>query len=390
MNRREFLGMAALLPAFGALSNQAMAAAATAQPVAGKAAAKERILVLVKLAGGNDGLNTLIPHQDQLYYDLRPSIALPRHRVLDIGEPMGLNPYLEAIRPWWERGNMAWVQGVGYPTNNLSHFRSSDIWDTGVAATEYSETGWLGRFLPECKAGLHGIVIGDDAGPMAGKDCNAITMKSPQTFLNQVRDLQDIEPVNITPALAHVTNVQHQLYDTGKQLTEKLQRPAPLGVKFSSSAVGRDLESVAKMILSGVGASVYMVTLDGFDTHTNQSRVQSNLLHHLGGALDSFAHAMQHAGRWDDVMVMTYSEFGRRVEENHGKGTDHGAASVQLVMGGKVNGGLYGDKPDLKQLDVDGNLPHTTDFRQVYSTVLQNWLGEKEHALKHYGTLPFV
>ena len=380
MNRREFLGMAALLPWLGMLPAEVMAAPTRPQ---------QRILVLVKLAGGNDGLNTLIPYTDPLYYQHRPTLGIPAHQVLDIGDNYGLNPYLKTLKPWWDKGNMAWVQGVGYPQGSLSHFRSLDIWETAVDAGNYSDTGWLGSLLPGCKPGLHGIMMGDRAGPLSGKDCNTIAMDSPQSFLSQISLLEDIQPVTTNPVLAHLTNVHHQLYAAGEQLSTKLQHPAALGVNFSSSAFGRQLEAVAKMILTGVDAAVYTVTLDGFDTHSNQNSVQSNLLYQLSGALDSFAQAMQKGGRWNDVMLMTYSEFGRRVQENHAKGTDHGTASVQLVMGGKVRGGIYGDKPDLNQLDGDGNLHHSVDFRKVYGTVAQRWLGQPSpwNAL---GTLPFV
>lgn len=380
MNRREFMGMAALLPWLGALPAEVLAA--PARP-------PQRIVVLVKLAGGNDGLNTLIPHNDPLYYQHRPTIALRKHQIIDIGETHSLNPYLKALKPWWDKGNMAWVQGVGYPHSALSHFRSSDIWETGVAANQYADAGWLGSLLPGCKPGLHGIAIGDDSGPISGKGCNTIAMQSPQSFLSQINLLEDIQPVATNAVLAHVTNVHHQLYAAGEQLSTKLQRPVPLGVNFSTSQLGRELEAVAQMILTGVDAAVYMVTLDGFDTHSNQSAVQSNLLHQLAGALDSFAQAMQRGGRWNDVMLMTYSEFGRRVQENYGKGTDHGTASVQLVMGGKVRGGIYGDAPDLSQLDGDGNVQHTVDFRAVYGTVSQRWLGQPNPWAK-FGTLPFV
>lgn len=380
MNRREFMGMAALLPWLTALPAEVLAAPARPQ---------QRVVVLVKLAGGNDGLNTLIPHNDPLYYQHRPTIAVPKHQLIDIGEAQSLNPYLKALKPWWDKGNMAWVQGVGYPHSTLSHFRSSDIWETAVDASQYAETGWLGSLLPGCKPGLHGIAIGDSSGPMNGKNCNTIAMQSPQSFLSQINLLEDIQPVRTNSVLAHITNVHHQLYAAGEQLSTKLQRPMTLGVNFSTGKLGRELEAVAKMILTGVDAAVYMVTLDGFDTHSNQMAVQSNLLHQLAGALDSFAQAMQRGGRWNDVMLMTYSEFGRRVQENHGKGTDHGTASVQLVMGGKVRGGIYGDAPDLSRLDGDGNVQHTVDFRVVYGTVSQRWLGQASPWAK-FGTLPFV
>lgn len=366
-----------MLPFMGLLPEQAVAAAG------------QRVLVLVKLAGGNDGLNTLIPHTDPLYYQLRPKIAVPKHKVLDIGQGMAMNPYMSTLKPSWDAGEMAFVQGVGYSHCNLSHFRSCDVWETAVSANEYAEEGWLARVLQNYKSGLHGVVIGESMGPLAGKDCNTIAMQSPETFLSQVGLINDIQPTRQTPALAHLTNVQRQLHDAGQQLGSKLQHPAPLGVNFSTSDIGRDLGSVAKMILSGVDAAVYMVTLDGFDTHSNQINTQSNLLYRLAGALDSFAKSMKKGGRWNDVMVVTYSEFGRRVEENHGAGTDHGTASVQMVMGGKVRGGIYGDAPRLNDLDADGNLHHTQDYRKVYSTIAQNWLRQR-NPWGGYGTIPFV
>lgn len=372
--------MAALAPFMGLWPEQAAAAPTTAG---------QRVLVLVKLAGGNDGLNTLVPYTDPLYYKHRPNIAVPRHKALDIGQGMALNPYMAALKPNWETGEMAFIQGVGYPHCDMSHFRSCDIWDTGVGVGEYSDEGWLAKVLPGYKKGLHGIVIGESMGPLGGKDCHAVAMQSPQMFLSQISMVDEIPVSHQTPALAHLTNVQRQLYDTGQQLSSKLKHPAPLGVNFSTSDIGRDLESVAKMILSGVDAAVYMVTLDGFDTHSGQINAQSNLLYRLSGALDSFSAAMKKNGRWNDVMLMTYSEFGRRVQENHGGGTDHGAASVQLVMGGQVRGGLYGDAPRLNDLDVDGNLHVTQDYRAVYSTVAQNWLRQND-PWNRFGKIAFV
>ena len=387
MNRREFLGMAATLPWLSLGTAGGLMAASSATQAAGN---NQRVLVLVKLAGGNDGLNTLIPLQNyEQYRQYRPTIAVPRHQILDIGQGMGMNPYLRLLKPYWDAGQVAWVQGVGYPHNDLSHFRSTDIWESGVGAGEYSEIGWLGHVVPQCKSGLHGIVIGDSMGPLAGKDCNAVAMQSPQSFLSQAQLLTDVAPTNRNPALLHLTNVQHQLYGAASQLSQRLVRPAQLGVSFAAGEFGRDLESVATMILNGVDATVYMVTLDGFDTHTNQVNTQSNLLNQLSKGLDSFAQAMQRGGRWKDVLLVTYSEFGRRVQENHGRGTDHGAASVQLLMGGSVRGGLYGETPNLQQLDHDGNLVYAVDFRAVYSTVAQRWLRQAS-PWQQFGALPLV
>ncbi|MDX9990201.1 DUF1501 domain-containing protein [Thiothrix unzii] len=376
MNRRAFLKWGAAAPFLSWLPSTVPASPS-----------QRRVLVLVKLAGGNDGLNTLIPHADPLYYSLRPTLAIPRHQVIDTGQGMGLNPYLKALKPWWDAGQMAWVQGVGYPHGDLSHFRSNDIWETASTAQRAPEQGWLAQTL--AGNGLHGIVMGEQLGPLLGKDCHALAMQSPAVFLSQVSLVDDIAPATVTPALAHLTRTQHQLYAAGQQLGSKLHQPVAVGVPFATSALGRDLESVAQMILSGVDAPVYLVTQEGFDTHSNQVVAHSNLLHHLAGGLDSFARAMQRGGRWNDVVVMTYSEFGRRAQENRGKGTDHGTASVQLLLGGRVRGGIYGDAPQLHELDADGNPQQTVDFRKVYGTLAQQWLGLK-NPWAQFGTLPLV
>ncbi|QTR49861.1 DUF1501 domain-containing protein [Candidatus Thiothrix anitrata] len=377
MNRRAFLQWSAAAPLVGWLPQTALASSK-----------QQRVLVLVKLSGGNDGFNTLIPHADPLYYSLRPTLAIPRHQVIDTGQGMGVNPYLKTLKPWWDAGQMAWVQGVGYPHGDLSHFRSNDIWETASTAPSAPEQGWLAQTLA-ARNGLHGIVMGEQLGPLLGKNCNALAMQSPAVFLSQVGLVEDIAPTNVTPALAHLTRTQHKLYAAGQQLESKLRKPAALGVPFSTSALGRDLESVAQMILSGVNASVYLVTQEGFDTHSNQVVAHSNLLHHLAGGLDSFARAMQRGGRWNDVVLMTYSEFGRRPQENRGKGTDHGTASAQLLLGGRVRGGIYGDAPALHELDANGNPQQTVDFRKVYGTLAQQWLG-LQNPWGKFGTLPLV
>lgn len=348
-----------------------------------------RSVVLIKLSGGNDGLNTLIPYQDPLYYQLRPTIAIPKHQVIPLEKNMGLNPYMKALMPWWKKGNLAFIQGIGYAQQELSHFSSIDVWETASMPKQYQTDGWLNRVLPRYKKGLHGVVLGDNTGPLTGKDCHTIAMQSPEVFLSQVSLIDDIKLSHTTPALQHLTKVQHQLFQSGQQLKQKMQHPRSLGVPFSTSKFGRRLESVAKMINQGLDATVYKVELDGFDTHVNQLNTQSNLLHHLAVGLNSFATAMQRSGKWNNIVVVTYSEFGRRTQENHGGGTDHGAASTHLVMGGRVRGGLQGRTPNLKQLDRHGNIPAQIDFRSLYGTLAQRWW-HQANPWQHYPTLPII
>ncbi|WP_020560542.1 DUF1501 domain-containing protein [Thiofilum flexile] len=377
MKRRDFLKVAATLPTLSLL------------PLTSEAApgSPDRIVVFVKLGGGNDGLNMVVPYQDPQYYRLRPTIAVPRHLALPLEQNMALNPYMKALMPFWKAGEIAWIQGIGYPNTDLSHFRSLDIWET--ASAQYRSEGWLNNILPRFKQGLHGIILDENAGPFCGKDCNAITMQSPEVFLSQVSLIQDIRPNATSPALRHITQVQHQLYAAGEQLRTKMSRPQGLNVPFSTSVFGRRLESVAKMIINGVDAVAYKVELDGFDTHVNQVDTQSNLLQHLSVGLSSFANAMKAAGKWDNVLVVTYSEFGRRVQENYGRGTDHGAGSTHLVMGGRVRGGLHGDRPRLNELDHNMNLASPIDFRKLYGTITQNWWRQR-NPWAGLGVLPIL
>lgn len=389
MKRRDFLALAGGVPLVG--MTPGLVEANVAANNHKKRAAGQRILVLVKLEGGNDGLNTLVPYQDPLYYQKRPTIAVPRHKAIPLEKNMAMNPYMKALKPIWDRGQMAWIQDVGYKHQDLSHFRSIDIWEQAINFNEHSEQGWLSHVLPRYKQGLHGIILGEgNLGALAGKDCNTVAMQSPEVFLSQVSLVDDIQHrVRGNRALEHLVNVQQQLFSAGDQLKNQMRNPRPLGVPFATSTFGRRMESVAKMIINGVDAAVYKVTHDGFDTHVKQHNTHSNLLQHLAVGLASFEAAMRKHGLWDDVLVMTYSEFGRRVQENHGRGTDHGAASVQLAMGGRVKGGIYGDNPRLHDLDVMGNLPASTDFRSIYSSVAQRWF-RQPHPWKKHSPILFV
>lgn len=399
MNRRGFLKLAGALPAAGLLPELAWAAERKAKNETEvsehrvASSKRQKVVVLIKLAGGNDGLNTLIPQRDySLYVKHRSATRIPEHKLKEfpLDNGMSVNPYMTSLRRWWEAGDLAWIQGVGYPHGVLSHFRSSDIWETATSAFEHSEIGWLAQVLPQYKQGLHGIILGEGLGPMAGKDCHTIAMQSPHVFLSQVDLVSNIQPINRgSNALKHVVNIQHQLHAAGQQLKEKMANPPHL-TGFSTSGLGRKLESVAQMILSNVDTAVYKVEHSGYDTHANQLNIHNNLLFELGAALSSFGDTMKQRGRWDDVLVVTYSEFGRRVQENRGGGTDHGTASVQLVMGGRVSGGrVYGENPRLKDLDGDGNLHMTTDFRAVYGTLATRWFGVS-NPWSQFGSVGFV
>jgi uncharacterized protein (DUF1501 family) len=381
MNRRDFLQYAALATSGGLML-----------PFANDTDLSKtgKIVVLVHLKGGNDGFNTLVPYADDEYYKLRPNIGIKERTLIKLKDGYGMHPRLKQLEPLWKKGQMAWVQGIGYPHSVLSHFQSLDIWES--ASFNNFNNGWLSQVVPRMKQGLHGIVIDDGVeggGVMLGSNLNAVTMKNPITFIKAANRIEDIEINRRNHAIAHVTSIQHQLHAVGKQIAEKVgTNPRAVPGKYSGK-LGHDLGAVAQMILSGVDAPVYKVTQEGFDTHAGQITAQSNALFQLANGINDFANAMNQRGMWKKVIVITYSEFGRRAKENKGFGTDHGTASAHMVFGGNIRGGIWGKAPDLSKLDANGNVLHTADFRALYGTIAQNWW-RQSNPWKGYGTLPFL
>jgi uncharacterized protein (DUF1501 family) len=348
----------------------------------------DQIVLLVHLQGANDGLNTLIPFRDDFYHKARPTLAIKKG--IPLKNNMAMNPYLKHLMPLWEQGQMAWVQGVGYSKPSRSHFHSLDVWET--ASTRHNEDrGWLTRVLPARGSAVNGIVLGDnDLGPMGGRGGSAVAMKDPRTFLRQTKYLNKQNYRATNASLAHMLNVQNQINTAAKELA-RAYHGRRSRVKFPPSRFGRKLEQVTKMIINGMDTPVYKVTLEGFDTHAGQLNPHNNLMNHLGGGLKAFSDAMKQAGLWNNVLVMTYSEFGRRVAENKSGGTDHGAAAPQLVLGGRVRGGLHGKQPSLDpSILYDGDLVHTVDFREMYATLAQRWWKRPNPWASQYRPLPFV
>ena len=384
MNRREFLQYSSLIPLAGVAPELLFAA--------GKQSHPSQIVLLVELKGGNDGLNTLIPFRDDNYHRARPKIRvkngipLKNRNAVDVA----LNPYLKQILPLWKEGHMAWVQGVGYNKPSRSHFHSIDIWET--ASTRNNEDrGWLTRVLPESPSSVNGIVLGDNnLGPMGGRAGSAVAMEDPKTFLRQTKYLNKLHFKASNSSLAHMLNVQNQINTAASEL-DRVYRGRRSPVRFPTSRFGRKLELVTQMIINGMNTPVYKVSLEGFDTHASQVDQHNNLLHHLGGGLKAFTDAMKKAGLWNNVLIMTYSEFGRRVAENHSGGTDHGSAAPHFVLGGRVRGDIYGKQPSLDPDKLhDGDLIYNTDFRALYATLAQRWWRRPNPWAKQFKPIPFV
>jgi uncharacterized protein (DUF1501 family) len=341
-----------------------------------------RILLLVELKGGNDGLNTVIPYADPLYRELRPDLGVARERVLQLDEHVGLHPKLEPLMDAWKARDFAIVQGVGYPDPNRSHFRSIEIWDTASSSSQLLTEGWVARALEHATlpkgAGVDCIVIDTNALPVMGPDLRTIVMQDEATFLSQAQAMTAGVPADDqgNPALRHLLAVRRQIYEGAATLRDKLQAaPAPARSAAGIGAFGKRLDLATRIITGGVPVLAVKIALPGFDTHADQAPTHEALLTVLARGLATFRHNMVAAGRWDDVVVLTYSEFGRRVRQNASAGTDHGAAAPHFVMGGKVRGGLHGRSPSLADLE-DGDLRHTVDFRDVYSAIAQGCWGQ--------------
>ena len=338
-----------------------------------------RILLLVELKGGNDGLNTVIPYANPLYRALRPGIALARERVLQLDEHVGLHARLQPLMEAWQARDLAIVQGVGYPDPNRSHFRSIEIWDTASSNRTLGE-GWVARALEHAAlpkgAGVDGVVIDTNALPLMGADLRTVVMEDAEAFLRQPQALKD-DPVDDggNLALRHLLAVRREVNVAAASLREKLQAAQRPARAYASSPFGQQLDLATRLIAGGAPVQAVKIALAGFDTHANQAPTHEALLAVLAEGLASFRRNMIVAGRWDSVLVLTYSEFGRRAEENASAGTDHGTAAPLFVLGGRVKGGLHGSYPSLADLE-NGDLRHAVDFRDVYSAIARGCWGQ--------------
>jgi uncharacterized protein (DUF1501 family) len=394
--RREFLQMSAKgagLLAFSQFAPQFLVQSARA---AVPAPEKDRsILVLVQLAGGNDGLNTLIPFEDPDYYRLRPTLALAKEKVLKVSDTLGLHPSCTALHGLFQSGKVAIVQNVGYPNPNRSHFRSTEIWETASNSEQFAASGWIGRFLDNACAGMPA----DSHDPVAIH----LTAGVPQSFMGEHdhptfglaaggggrreneetrKMLEEIMSKSPAPSDANASFLRHTLMDT--LVTEKKvqrvlgeYRPAS---PYPGSPLAASLRSVAALIAARMPTRVYFVSLSGFDTHSNQLGTQAGLLTQLSDSLAAFQKDLEEHKLDDQVMTMTFSEFGRRPSENDSRGTDHGTAAPLFVMGSKVAGGLRGTPPALN-LAKNQDLTFSTDFRSVYAGALDGWLGANSESV---------
>ena len=369
-------------------------------PLPGLPGGTDRVLVVINFQGGNDGLNTVVPFGMPEYYRYRPSLGVPQNDVLRIDDTFGLNPVLAPFKKMYDSGNVAIVHGVGYPDPDHSHFRSTEIWQT-AQPKGYESTGWIGRYLDSAalpKNNLFNAVALSNVLPeiMISKttDVPAIDalrgygLRSDKTTGNKEAFHEFVRDTTVpfrSPFLSKVAEIEDHAQRGAEELP-KLVAGYQTQATYPATPLGRSLALAAQIVGSKLGTRVLYVQHGSFDTHVTQKQTQERLLGDFANAISAFYQDLAAHGNDKRVLTMTFSEFGRRAAENASRGTDHGEAAPVFMIGGGVKGGLYGQHPDLNRLNA-GNLAFTTDFRQVYATVLERWLGRPSAAIVG-GTFP--
>ena len=375
---------------------------------------KERTLVVIELNGGNDALNTIVPFNNGLYYDHRPGIGIPAQDVLPLGSKgeageYGFNPNMPAVKDLWDAGNLAIINGIGYPQPNRSHFRSRDIWYTAEPESIGTE-GWLGAAIRDLDAQGENVLTGVNFGRGLPRAlvCKGVPVASVGN-LETYGLLPDIDDENVRhhalDALGRMYGpaggrdiVAQALSENGSQalMGADILRTAPerysSGVEYDDTPISQGLRNAAQVMSAGLGTRILYAQHGSFDTHSDELRAHGKLWQDASSAIACFTDDLKEQGLWQDTLVLVWSEFGRRVRDN-GTGCDHGSGGVAFVFGGQVQGGLFGQYPSLRDADLsEGDMAYTTDFRSAYATILDRWLGLDPDPIVHgqFEQLDFV
>lgn len=387
MLRRDFLKQAFLLSA-GSLLLPSFLSATRRQQL--RPEFKGKRLIIIQLSGGNDGLNTIVPFTNDVYYQSRPQIAIAASEVSKLNDNQGLNPVLLPLRPLYDNGEWLLLNNVGYPNPDRSHFRSLDIWHTASDANEYLSTGWLGRYLDGFSTDIpaHHALELDDSLTLAlkGVEHNGFALSKTEGLKRGMKNplvqnaLHSDHTHPHSDNLAYLYKVLENTDASADYLMQKLQ-PQKTTATYPQQAFGRDLQQVAQLVAAGCETQIYYVSLTGFDTHANQKTRQEQLLKLYADAVAALIADLKAANEWSNTLIFTFSEFGRRVKENGSRGTDHGTANVAFLMSGALKkAGIYNAAPDLVNLS-DGDLIYHLDFRTIYATLLDKWLQTNSQAI---------
>jgi uncharacterized protein (DUF1501 family) len=431
--RRDFLRTTLLggaltwtVPSFVAQTFTALHAAADGSLTQVATGKDGPILVLIQLAGGNDGLNAVVPYTNDFYYKARPTIAIPANQTLPLNDTLGLNPAMVGFKNLFDAGHLSIVNGVGYPNPNRSHFRATEIWQTASDSEKYLTDGWLGRYFDNACAGCDPTVA-INIGPrlpqaFASRTPTGISLENPDSYRFMGAGQKDDEELayrsmyaggseEAAASGASVSMVSGTVtLQNGQSAVDFLERTS-MDAQVSSdkiraiagktknnavypgSGLSRNLQLVARLIAGGLPTRIFYVSQGGYDTHTAQRGGQDGRLKELGDAVKAFTDDLTAMGLFDRVMIMTFSEFGRRVNENGSRGTDHGAAAPMFLVGSKIKSGLLGAEPSLAPADLqDGDIKYNTDFRSVYASILQSWLNTPSAPIlgRQFDTLPIM
>ena len=342
-----------------------------------------KVVVVIQFSGGNDGLNTVIPIQNDIYYRERPKLGITKEKAVQLTDEVGLNPALAELKELFDDGSLGILNNVGYPNPDRSHFRSMDIWQTASASNDYLSTGWIGRYLDAqckgCDKPTQALEIDDILSlALKGEDKNGLAFKDPRKLYSSSNEkyFKDLDASH-----QHGEATADYLYKTMSETLSSADyifqqsKLHPSAELYPATALGKDLKTIASLIMSDINTKVYYVSLGSFDTHVNQEQQQKRLFTELSDAVKAFTTDLKKNNRFQDVLMMTFSEFGRRVSQNASGGTDHGTAgNMFFISGGLKEKGVLNAMPNLADLN-EGDLKHTVNFKNVYATVLNKWLG---------------
>lgn len=361
---------------------------------------QNKILVVLQLSGGNDGLNTVIPFRNDIYYKSRPGLGIKKEKSLPLNDEAGVHPSLKILKNLFDEGELAILNAVGYPNPDRSHFRSMDIWQTASDSDAYEYIGWLGRYLDAqcngCDMPTQAIEVDDVLSiALKGEHQKGIAVKNPKVLYTTSSE-QYFKDLNHTHKSGEET--VDYLYKTlsetlsSAEYIYKESKANQSSQVYPSTELGKNLKTISSLILSDINTRVYYVSLGSFDTHVNQQFQQARLFTELNDAMEAFVKDLKKNNRFQDVAIMTFSEFGRRVAQNASGGTDHGAANnMFLISGGLKEKGLLNELPNLTDL-AEGDIKHQVDFKEVYATILHNWLKADDSVIlkKQYRHLHFI
>lgn len=358
-------------------------------------------LVIIQLSGGNDGLNTVVPFRDDLYHNARPTIALGKDDVLKLNDDIGLHSSLGPLKRLYDQGYLSIINNVGYPNPNRSHFRATDIWQTASGSEEYKQSGWIGRFLDNYGEHLYNAIEIDDSLSLAlkGEEFNGIATKNPEVLFKTANDpyfrgvlnhyndehLSEHNLGYLYKSMIAAESSAKYIYETTKTISSTQEYP--------NNQFGVQLKTMAKFINSGIDTKVFYSSLGGFDTHANQKGTHSRLLEIYAESIEAFVKDLKQQNTFKDTLILTFSEFGRRVKQNAGHGTDHGSANNVFIVGENLKRqGLYNDMASLSNLDANGDIKFEIDFRSIYATVLNKWLMVDDTKIlnKNFMNLKFI